>query len=79
MAPSFIVESERGPMASPDYFRKQAELCARLADAAADGELALRFKLLEVEFLFKATEANSGADQVSRAPGDRREVRDTGG
>jgi hypothetical protein len=64
-------------MASPDYFRKQAELCARLADAAADGELALRLKLLALDFLRKATDADSGADQVSIEPGSSRRCSDT--
>jgi hypothetical protein len=80
IASSLLAESEHGiGMASADYFRKQAELCARLADAAAGGELALRFKLLELEFLFKATDAKRGADQVSIEPGNRREFPDTGG
>jgi hypothetical protein len=79
LAPSFAAESERAVMASPDYFRKQAELCARLADAAGGEELALRFKLLALDFLRKATDAKRGADQVSIEPGSRRGCSDTGG
>jgi hypothetical protein len=78
MAASFVTQSERGPMASPDYFRKQAELCARLADAAGGGELALRLKLLALDFLRKATDAKRGADQVSIEPGNPRGFPDTG-
>jgi hypothetical protein len=79
IAPSLVAESERGVMASPDYFRKQAELCARLAEAAGGEELALRFKLLALDFLRKATDATSGADQVSTEPGNRRGFPDAGG
>jgi hypothetical protein len=79
IAPSLIAESEHGVMASPDYFRKQAELCARLADAAGGGELALRLKLLALDFLSKASDAKRGADQVSIKPGNRRGFPDSAG
>jgi hypothetical protein len=66
-------------MASPDYFRKQAELCARLADAVPGGELALRFKALALDFLRKASDADGGADQISVEPVSRRGCPDTDG
>jgi len=71
--------SEHGVMASADYFRKQAELCARLADAAGGGQLGLPFKLLALDFLRKATDANGGLDQISIEPDGCRGFPDTGG
>lgn len=60
-------------MASPEYFRKQAEICVRLADAAGGAQRAMRFKLLASDLLAKAAGATSTLDQADAAPdGGRR-------
>jgi hypothetical protein len=44
-------------MPSESYYRKQADICARLAGTAANGEIATRFKVLALELLLKAATA----------------------
>jgi hypothetical protein len=51
-------------MASAPYFRRQSELCARLALASTDEEWTKRFSLLSLQYLAKALEL----EQASTPP-----------
>jgi hypothetical protein len=54
-------------MTRPDYFRKQAELCAQLAEVAGGNDTALRFKLLALNMLLKAADAMDDLDGTTTA------------
>ena len=58
-------------MLNATYYRKQAEICTRLASAAGSGEHAARFKVLALEMLFKAADAENDLDEVPIEPIDR--------
>jgi hypothetical protein len=53
-------------MSNAGYYRKQAEICARLARAADSSERATRFKVLGLEMLLRAKNASSS--KVAVAP-----------
>ena len=57
-------------MLNATYYRKQADICTRLANAAASGEHAARFKVLALEMLLKAADAEN-LDEVPIEPIDR--------
>jgi len=44
-------------MSRTDYFCRQAELCAQLANVASVDDVALRFQLLALDMLLKAADA----------------------
>jgi hypothetical protein len=44
-------------MMDADYYRRQADVCTRLALACTDEQVADRLKLLTMEFIAKAAEA----------------------
>jgi hypothetical protein len=44
-------------MLNASYYRKQAEICTRLAKAAGSDESATRFKVLALEMLLRAEDA----------------------
>jgi hypothetical protein len=54
-------------MSNARYYRKQAEICTRLANAAGGGERATRFKVLALEMLLRAENA-SALGEVAVAP-----------
>ena len=54
-------------MSHASYYRKQAEICTRLATAAGSSERATRLKVLALEMLLRAESANAVAE-VAAAP-----------
>ena len=63
-------------MLSADYYRKQAEVCARLAGAASSVAEAARFNALALDLLLKAADAEKKCrdevrSQSGRSGGDR--------
>jgi hypothetical protein len=54
-------------MSNAGYYRKQAEICTRLANAAGSSERATRFKVLALEMLLRAESANAFGE-VAPAP-----------
>jgi hypothetical protein len=58
---------------SPKYYRRQAEICTRLASAAGDQERATQFKVLALEMLLRAvddpseTADHDGSDERENA------------
>jgi hypothetical protein len=63
-------------MSSAGYYRKQAEVCARLAGTAGSMGEAARFNALALDLLLKAADAeqkcpNVVRSQSSRPGGDR--------
>jgi hypothetical protein len=54
-------------MLKAGYYRKQAEICTRLARAAGSSERATRFKVLALEMLLRAENASALAE-VAAAP-----------
>jgi hypothetical protein len=54
-------------MSNAGYYRKQAEICARLARAAGSSERATRFNVLALEMLLRAKNASAIAE-VAAAP-----------
>ncbi len=56
MALRILVSRQESDMASAPYFRRQSELCARLALASTDEEWTKRFSLLSLQYLAKALE-----------------------
>ena len=61
-------------MLNATYYRKQAEICTRLASAAGSGEHAARFKVLALEMLVRAADAQTDLDEVRIGPIDRRNL-----
>jgi len=49
-------------MSNARYYRKQAEICARLANAAGSSERATRFKVLALEMLLRAENVSSASE-----------------
>jgi hypothetical protein len=72
----FQTMSERDwSMLNPTYYRKQADICVQLAAASTD-DSALRFKILALEFLLKASRTeNDFGDTALEPPAKRRSVR----
>ena len=54
-------------MSKTHYYRRQAEICTRLAKAAGSSERATRFKVLALEMLLRAEDASAHAE-VTIAP-----------
>jgi hypothetical protein len=54
-------------MSKARYYRKQAEICSRLATAAGSSERATRLKVLALEMLLRAENASAVAE-VAAAP-----------
>jgi hypothetical protein len=54
-------------MLNASYYRKQAEICTRLAKAAGSDESATRFKVLALEMLLRAEDAADEHTEVAAA------------
>jgi hypothetical protein len=54
-------------MLNPNYYRRQAEICTRLASAAIDQERARHFKVLALEMLLRAADAPNDVSYDERA------------
>jgi hypothetical protein len=54
-------------MLNASYYRKQAEICTRLAKAVGSGESATRFKVLALEMLLRAEDAADEHAEVAAA------------
>ena len=67
------ISRRESDMASAPYFRRQSELCARLALASTDEEWTKRFSLLSLQYLAKALELEQASP-----PADSSLVPDSG-
>ena len=56
-------------MSNAGYYRKQAEICTRLAKAAGSGERAARFKVLALEMLLRAENASAPSEVAAALVG----------
>lgn len=56
-------------MPTPDYYRHQAQLCARLARFAEDPLTAERYQALALELLVKADQMDSGPYEAGSQTG----------
>ena len=56
-------------MSNARYYRKQAEICTRLANAAGGSERATRFKVLALEMLLRAESASVLAESTAAPVG----------
>jgi hypothetical protein len=54
-------------MLNASYYRKQAEICTRLAKAAGSGDSAARFKMLALEMLLRAEHASDNIEIAAPA------------
>jgi hypothetical protein len=52
-------------MLNASYYRKQADICTRLAQAAGSGESAARFKMLALEMLLRAEHASDDLAEIA--------------
>jgi len=60
-------------MPGPDYYRKQAQLCAQLALASHDPSVVARYNTMALEHLARAAELDAvseGMQPALRLPGD---------
>jgi hypothetical protein len=55
-------------MPSPDYYRKQAQLFARLATASRAPSVSARYNAMALEYLAKAAELDADNTDIGTAP-----------
>jgi len=54
-------------MPGPDYYRKQAQLCAQLALASRDQSVIARYNAMALEHLARAAELDAGSEGMPPA------------
>lgn len=53
-------------MPSADYYRKQAQLCAKLAGSSADRRVVSRYHVMTLEYLARAEELEPSGHPLQR-------------
>jgi hypothetical protein len=56
-------------MLNASYYRKQADICTRLAQTAGSGDSAVRFKMLALEMLLRAEHASDDIEIATPTAG----------